>query len=57
MDKAGDTTVVDGVSGGCGGEAKSTFLSEFPSELPPPPTTARVCALALSSAKASQKAL
>lgn len=54
MDKAGETTDVDGVSGGCGGEAIATFLFEFPSE---PPPTVRVWALALSSAKASQKAL
>lgn len=57
MDKAGDTTDVEGVSGGCGGdgcEATATCLLEFLSEIP---LTARVWALALSSAKASQKAL
>lgn len=54
MDRAGDTTDVDGVSGGCGGEAIATFPFEFPSE---PSPMVRVRVLALSSAKASQKAL
>jgi hypothetical protein len=55
MDKAGDTTLVDGVRGGGGGEATTalTLALAFPSA----PTMARACVLALSSASASQKAL
>lgn len=48
MDKAGETTVVDGVSGGGGGEAADSFAPEF--------VTARVWARALSSANTSQNA-
>lgn len=52
-DKPGDTAVEEGVRGGGGGEETTTFMTfAFPS-LP----MARVCALALSSAKASQNAL
>jgi hypothetical protein len=53
MDKAGDTTVVDGVRGGGGGEATAALALAFPSA----PAITRACVLALSSASASQKAL
>jgi len=51
MDKAGDTTLVDGVRGGGGGEATTalTLALAFPSA----PTMARACVLRQRVAESS----